>query len=131
MDLYQVLQIDMRTELRKWAKSTIVYGTAYVTLRAFVIVASAVVAGEARLAKLPVQAFATWVPLFAIGVTISAGLDAWIQPQRKWQGFMADRDHLSSLIRQVEANKTDQVRLKSLNDEFDSLRDQHRAKNVF
>lgn len=129
--MYEVLHSDMQRELSRWATSTMIYAAIYVVLRAFVIIVSAVVAGKAQLTGTPASGVAAWVPVLAISVTIAAGLDAWIQPQRKWQGFMADRDHLSSLIRLVEANKTDQAQLKAISDQFDALREQHRKSNVF
>lgn len=60
-------------------------------------------------------------------MAILAAFDTWLKPQQKWRGFMESRDKLASLM--VMASRG--VDPDDLRTRFDSLRTEHRDKNVF
>jgi len=98
----------------------------------FLIIASAVVAGQDAL-RASVAAFVTgWVPVLALAVTVFTTLDTWMKPRDKWRGFMEDRDALDDLRLRVEARGPATAgAVDTLRDEFTLLRKRHREKNVY
>jgi hypothetical protein len=118
------------TECNKWAVSTRVYGTAYVAIRLFLITFSAMVAAAKTLefASIP-----RWAPVFALAVTIVTGIDTWLNPWKKWRGFMEDRDDLARLLDPIKRAQEagDTGALSALGDKFAELQRRHREKNVY
>lgn len=126
------LATEMQKEYRKWAFSTKVYGTAYVIVRVFLIIASSIVAAEKNLGDSYGGSLVRAVPVLALAVTIFTSLDTWMKPRDKWRGFMEDRDDLCDLVirvKSVENPGTDP--LDGLRKEFKELRARHREKNVY
>ena len=125
------LRATMVKERNKWAAMTRVYGTAYVVVRVFLIVASSVVAAKAAFNASPATALLNWIPILAVLVTIFTALDTWMKPQQKWQGFMRDRDNLEDLLAELDAAGEDAARVAAVREAFKSLRKAHRDQNVF
>lgn len=123
---------QIKKEYRKWAFSTKVYGTIYVMVRAFLIIATSIVAAQKNLSESALPFLATWVPVLAVVVTIVTSIDTWMKPRDKWRGFMEDRDDLSDLVIRAEASEGNDAGLfDSLRNEFKKLRSRHRSKNVY
>jgi hypothetical protein len=125
------LRTSMVKERNKWAFMTRVYGTAYVTVRIFLIVASSAVAAKTAFNASPATALLKWIPILAVLVTIFTALDTWMKPQQKWQGFMRDRDNLEDLIAVLDEAGQDTARVSEVREAFKSLRKVHRDQNVF
>src|SRR5688572_2722155 len=123
---------EMQTERRKWARSTVTYGTVNVVTRVFLILASGIVAAEKNLSDSHSGFLVKWVPLLALGVTVITAFDTWLKPRDKWRGFMEDRDDLSDLlIRSQESAGVNAASFDQLRQEFGELRRRHRNKNVY
>jgi hypothetical protein len=119
---------SMEDEFRKWRLSAKGYAFLYGSLRASLIILSAVVAAQNNLKGSPMDSLVSWVPIMALAVTILTAIDTWQKPLVKWRGFMQDRDALEDLIVRAKDTKEDpQALLK----EFDALRDRHRKEHVF
>lgn len=127
---FEPLADQIKREYRKWAFSTKVYGTIYVIVRAFLIIATTIVAAQKNLSESSAQFLANWVPVLAVLVTIVTSIDTWMKPRDKWRGFMEDRDDLSDLVIRVESS-TDTGLFDSLRNDFKKLRSRHRSKNVY
>ena len=126
------LIVEMQTERRKWARSTMLYGAINVIARLFLIVASTIVAAEKNLLGSRAGFLVTLVPLLALGVTVVTAIDTWLKPRDKWRGFMEDRDDLTDvLIRAQKTENADPTFFDKLTDEFAKLRRRHRIKNVY
>jgi hypothetical protein len=122
------LVAEMQKEHQKWSRSTTFYGTTNVTIRLFLILASALVAADKTVLTVhPV--FGKAVPILAIAVTIVTAVDSWLKPRDKWRGFMEDRDDLADLLIRTETTPTTDV--DKLREEFGRLRRRHRNKNVY
>ena len=123
---------EMQDERKKWARSTIVYGTANVVLRLILIIISGIVAAGNNLSDSYAAFLVKWVSVFALAVTILTAIDSWLKPRDKWRGFMEDRDDLSNLlIRAQHIQSTGAASLDELREEFNQLRHRHRDKNVY
>jgi hypothetical protein len=108
-----------------------VYGTAYVIVRVFLIVASSIVAAKTALSANHASTLLDWTPILAILIAIFTALDTWMKPQQKWQGFMRDRDDLEDLLSQLEEVELGSGQNETIRKEFKSLRQRHRENNVF
>jgi hypothetical protein len=122
----------MESERKKWARSTVTYGTVNVVARIFLILASGIVAAEKNLSDSHSGFLVKWVPLLALAVTVVTAFDSWLKPRDKWRGFMEDRDDLSDLlIRAQNSEAVDAAPFDQLREEFGKLRRRHRNKNVY
>jgi hypothetical protein len=123
---------QIKREYKKWAFSTKVYGTIYVTVRAFLIIATSIVAAQKNLSESAAQFLANWVPILAVLVTIVTSIDTWMKPRDKWRGFMEDRDDLGDLVIRVDSSQgTDTSLFDTLRNDFKKIRSRHRSKNVY
>ena len=126
------LIVEMQEERKKWARSTVVYGTVNVAARLFLILASGIVAAEKNLFDSSAGFLVKWVPVLALAVTVVTAFDSWLKPRDKWRGFMEDRDDLSDLlIRAQKSESVDANVFDILRGEFSKLRRRHRNKNVY
>ena len=133
------LSQQMRREYKKWAFSTKVYGTAYVVVRVFLIVASSIVAAKENLVDSSLGFLVRGVPVLALAVTIFTSLDTWMKPRDKWRGFMEDRDELCDIVIRAESAQNSATAIQNtetaiadeLREEFKKLRARHREKNVY
>ncbi|HMF55979.1 MAG TPA: hypothetical protein VK619_06445 [Pyrinomonadaceae bacterium] len=123
---------EMQGERRKWARSTVVYGTLNVAARIFLILASSIVSAEKNLIDSSAGFLVKWVPVLALAVTTVTAIDTWLKPRDKWRGFMEDRDALSDLlIRAQKPQIDDATNFDKLTGDFSKLRRRHRNKNVY
>ena len=125
-----VLIDTMKRELRKWQRSTTVYGTVNVVFRLVLIICSAIVAAEKSLTG-SFSELAVAVPVLALIVSILTAIDTWIKPRDKWRGFMGDRDDLDNLLIRAQSGPQDSSTIDKLRDDFGLLRQRHREKNVY
>ena len=57
---------EMRGEHKKWAVATRIYGTLYVGIRVFLIIASSIVAADTRLGNSPAAFLVGWISVLAV-----------------------------------------------------------------
>ena len=133
----ELLTTEMQKEHKKWARSAILYGTISTSIRVLLILTSTIVAAQNNLNGSPMEFLITWVPVFALTVSILTAIDAWLKPRDKWRGFLEDRDDLGDLVIKAETDNTPSsgntsvAYLESLRKEFTELRRRHRDKNVY
>ena len=126
------LLTEMQTEHKKWARSTVLYGTTNVAVRLFLIIASGLVAAEKSVFTSTGVIATKLIPLLAVAVTLVTAIDTWLKPRDKWRGFMEDRDDLADLLIRAQKSSTiDDTYADKLRDEFSKLRRRHRNKNVY
>lgn len=123
---------EMQGERKKWARSTVVYGTLNVASRIFLIIASSIVSAEKNLIDSSAGFLVKWVPVLALAVTVITAFDTWLKPRDKWRGFMEDRDDLSNLLVRAQSPQIDNATdFDKLTEDFRKLRRRHRIKNVY
>ena len=132
MPLIEDLTATAERDYRDWKQQARIYGTISSLLRPFLIVCTALVAGDKAIRPYMSANAEGLFTALSIVVGICTSLDAWLKPREKWRGFLADRDAANILLMKARSvDRVDSTKIDALLEELRLIEQRHIEKNVY